>query len=72
MKTELDCLVVRQRQDERLTGQAGTQEIAIRCKEKYFALRVVKHWNRLPEVAVAFLSLEIFKTQPHKGLNNVV
>lgn len=46
-----------------VTGQVGTQEIiAIRCKKKYFTLRVVKYWNRSLKVAVVFLSLKIFKT----------
>lgn len=55
-----------------VTGQVGTQEIAIRCKEKYFTLRVVKYWNRLLKVAVVFLSLEILKTQLHRDLSNLI
>ncbi|KFV85588.1 hypothetical protein N308_05611, partial [Struthio camelus australis] len=39
----------------------------LNIRKIFFILRVVEHWNRLPQKAVA-LSLEIFKTQPDMAL----
>jgi len=42
-------------------------------RKKYFTLRVVKHWNRLPrEVAEEALSLETFKARLDGALSNLV
>ncbi|KFV48171.1 hypothetical protein N341_06667, partial [Tyto alba] len=32
-------------------------------RKKYFMMRVVKHWNRLPREVVDVLSLEAFKSR---------
>ena len=37
-------------------------------RKKFFAVRVVRHWNRLPKDMVDALSLESFK----EGLNKVL
>jgi len=41
-------------------------------REKFFTMRVVKHWNRLPREAVAASSLEVFKARLHGALSNLV
>jgi len=39
---------------------------------RFFTMRVVKHWNRLPREAVAAPSLEAFKVRLDGALNNLV
>jgi len=41
-------------------------------KKKFFAMRVVKHWDRLPRVAVDALSLETFKVRLDGALSNQI
>ena len=41
-------------------------------RKKFFAVRVVRHWNRLPSEAVNDLSLEAFKTRLDGALSNLV
>ena len=41
-------------------------------RKKFFTIRVVKHWNRLPGEAVAAPSLEVFKARLDGALNNLV
>ena len=42
-------------------------------RKKFFPLRVVRHWNRLPREAVAAPgSLEVFKARLDGALGNVV
>ncbi|KFP17025.1 hypothetical protein Z169_12570, partial [Egretta garzetta] len=41
-------------------------------RKKFFTLRVVKHWNRLPREAVDAPSLEVFKAKLDGPLNNLV
>jgi len=40
--------------------------------KKFFTMRVMKHWNRLPREAVAALSLEVFKARLDGALSNLV
>jgi len=40
--------------------------------KKFFAIRVVKHWNRLPREAVEAPSLETFKARLDGALSNLV
>ncbi|KFR02189.1 hypothetical protein N306_08369, partial [Opisthocomus hoazin] len=41
-------------------------------RKKFFTLRVVRHWNRLPREAVAAPSLEAFKARLDGALSSVV
>ncbi|KFM07584.1 hypothetical protein AS27_08513, partial [Aptenodytes forsteri] len=41
-------------------------------RKKFFTLRVVKHWNRLPREVVDAPSLEVFKARLDGALSNLV
>jgi len=41
-------------------------------RKKFFTVRVVKHWNRLPREAVEAPSLETFKARLDVALRNLV
>ncbi|GAB0203058.1 hypothetical protein GRJ2_002771400 [Grus japonensis] len=41
-------------------------------RKKFFTVRVVRHWNRLPREVVDAPSLEVFKTRLDGALGNVV
>jgi len=41
-------------------------------RKKFFTMRVVKHWNRLPREAVAAPSLSVFKARLDGALSNLV
>ncbi|KFV11122.1 hypothetical protein N339_11028, partial [Pterocles gutturalis] len=41
-------------------------------RKKFFTLRVLKHWNRLPREAVDAPSLEVFKARLDEALSNLV
>ena len=41
-------------------------------RKKFFTMRVVRHWNRLPREAVAARSLEVFKPRLDGALSNLV
>ena len=41
-------------------------------RKKYFTVRVVRHWNRLPSVVVDTPSLETFKVRLDKALGNLL
>ncbi|KFV05751.1 hypothetical protein N340_07964, partial [Tauraco erythrolophus] len=41
-------------------------------RKKFFPLRVVKHWNRLPREVVDAPSLEVFKARLDEALGNLV
>lgn len=48
----------------------GRLRLGIRMK--FFTLRVVRHWNRLPREAVDAPSLEVSKTRLDGALSNLV
>ncbi|KFP18577.1 hypothetical protein Z169_12719, partial [Egretta garzetta] len=41
-------------------------------RKKFFTMRVVKHWNRLPREVVEAPSLEAFKARLDRALSNLV
>jgi len=41
-------------------------------RKKFFTMRVVKHWNRVPREAVDAPSLEVFKARLDGALSNLV
>ena len=41
-------------------------------RKKFFMMRVVKHWNRLPRESVETRSLEIFKARLDGTLSNLI
>ncbi|KFR05341.1 hypothetical protein Y956_13243, partial [Nipponia nippon] len=41
-------------------------------REKFFTMRVVRHWNRLPRETVDAPSLEVFKAGSDGALSNLV
>jgi len=41
-------------------------------RKKFFNMRVMKHWNRLPREAVAVPSLAVLKARLDGALSNVV
>ncbi|KFP17679.1 hypothetical protein Z169_10892, partial [Egretta garzetta] len=41
-------------------------------RKKFFTVRVVKHWNRLPREVVEVPSLEAFKARLEGALSNLI
>ncbi|KFP53095.1 hypothetical protein N323_09273, partial [Cathartes aura] len=41
-------------------------------RKKFFTMRVVKHWNRLPREAVDAPSLETFQARLDRGLSTLI
>jgi len=41
-------------------------------RKKFFTMRVVRHWPRLPREAVAALSLAVFKARLGGALSNLI
>ncbi|KFR16740.1 hypothetical protein N306_12872, partial [Opisthocomus hoazin] len=44
----------------------------LHIRKKFFTMRVVKHWNRLPREVVDASSLEVFKARLDGALSNLV
>jgi len=41
-------------------------------RKKFFTMRVVRHWNRLPREVVDALFLEVFKARLEGALGNLI
>ncbi|KFQ32837.1 hypothetical protein N332_05291, partial [Mesitornis unicolor] len=41
-------------------------------RKKFFTVRVVRHWNRLPREVVDAPSLQVFKARLDRALGNLV
>ncbi|KFP50660.1 hypothetical protein N323_12274, partial [Cathartes aura] len=50
----------------------GESRFRLDIRKKFFTVRVVMHWNRLPREAVDAPSLEVFKTRLDAALSNLV
>ncbi|KFP15374.1 hypothetical protein Z169_13924, partial [Egretta garzetta] len=44
----------------------------LHIRKKFFTIRVVKHWNRLPREVVEAPSLETFKARLDGALSNLI
>ncbi|KFQ93978.1 hypothetical protein Y956_03092, partial [Nipponia nippon] len=44
----------------------------LHIRKKFFTMRVVKHWNRLPREVVDAPSLETFKARLDGALSNLI
>jgi len=44
----------------------------LHTRKKFFTMRVVRHWHRLPREAVAAPSLAVFKARLDGALSNLV
>ncbi|KFP18232.1 hypothetical protein Z169_01424, partial [Egretta garzetta] len=44
----------------------------LEVRKKFFTMRVVKHWNRLPREVVEAPSLETFKARLDRALSNLI
>ncbi|KFQ01289.1 hypothetical protein N329_01228, partial [Haliaeetus albicilla] len=44
----------------------------LEVRKKFFTMRVVRHWNRLPREVVDAPSLEVFKARLDGALSNLV
>jgi len=50
----------------------GRFRFRLDIRKKFFTMRVVRHWNRLPREAVAAPSLAVFKARLDEALSNLV
>ncbi|KAK4818131.1 hypothetical protein QYF61_006730, partial [Mycteria americana] len=56
---------------EHLSYEERLRELGLDIRKKFFTVRVVRHWNRLPREAVDAPSLEVFKARSDGALSNL-
>ncbi|GAB0197880.1 hypothetical protein GRJ2_002253400 [Grus japonensis] len=66
-KLERDCL-----SGSVVMGQGVMGRLTLDVRKKFFTVRVVRHWRRLPREVVDAPSLEVFKARLDEALGNVV
>ncbi|GAB0197879.1 mitochondrial enolase superfamily member 1 [Grus japonensis] len=66
-KLERDCL-----SGSVVMGQGVMGRLRLDVRKKFFTVRVVRHWHRLPREVVDAPSLEVFKARLDEALGNVV
>ena len=47
-------------------------KFSLDIRKKFFIVKVVRHWNRLPRQVVPAPSLEVFKARSDGALSNLV
>jgi len=57
---------------DRLFSKACCNRTRVDIRKKFFMMRVVRHWNRLPREVVDAPSLETFKIRLYGPLSNVI
>ncbi|KFQ12395.1 hypothetical protein N330_01133, partial [Leptosomus discolor] len=50
----------------------GEGRFRLDIRKKFFTLRVVRHWNRLPKEAVDAPSLAVFRARLDGALSNLI
>jgi len=63
------CCSVTARERERIVFSDDNEQVR---RKKFFTLRVVRHWHRLPREAVDAPSLGVFKSRLDGALSNLV
>ena len=53
-------------------GKLKEGRFRLDIRKKFFTIRVVRHWHRLPREVVGALSLEIFKVRMDHPLSNLI
>ncbi|KFU83938.1 hypothetical protein M959_03467, partial [Chaetura pelagica] len=53
-------------------SKLGEGRFNLDIRRKFFSVRVMRHWNRLPREVVDAPSLEVFKARLDGALRNVV
>ena len=48
------------------------EEVDLDIRKKFFIVRAVRHWNRLPSEAVGAPSMEAFKARLDGAVSNLV
>ena len=73
-RKDWEGLLIRECSDKTRANGFKLKEGRLRLdiRKKFFTLRVVKHWHRLPRVVVDAPSLEVFETRLDGALSSLV